>query len=158
MTEPDLSDRTIEPTKETYDQFQEAYDVSEPGLFEGELPNCLITLQRRNRSYGYFSGDRFGRSDGLVTDEIALNPRYFHVARSPKCCPPSPMKWRICGSTIMASPAAAATTIANGPQRMKAIGLQPEQHRQGRRPGNRRQRRSLYHAGRPLRGCVASCS
>ena len=35
------------------------------------------------------------------------------------------MKWRICGSTIAASPAAAAITIANGPQRMKAIGLHP---------------------------------
>src|SRR5262249_48952647 len=44
---------------------------------KGELPNCLITLQRRNRTYGYFSGDRFGRTDGLVTDEIALNPRHF---------------------------------------------------------------------------------
>ena len=47
-------------------------------LFDGELPNCLITLQRSKRSYGYFCGDRFGRADGLVTDEIALNPRYFH--------------------------------------------------------------------------------
>ena len=48
-------------------------------LFDGQLPNCLITLQRSKRSYGYFCGDRFGRTDGLVTDEIALNPRYFHV-------------------------------------------------------------------------------
>jgi hypothetical protein len=79
MTDPDLSDRTIEPTKETYDQFQEAYSYFNRALFDGELPNCLITLQRSRRSYGYFCGDRFGRTDGLVTDEIALNPRYFHV-------------------------------------------------------------------------------
>ena len=79
MTDPDPSDLSIEPTKETYDQFQEAYAYFNRALFEGRLPNCLITLQRSKRSYGYFCGDRFGRTDGLVSDEIALNPRYFHV-------------------------------------------------------------------------------
>jgi hypothetical protein len=77
MTDPDLSDLAIEPTKETYDRFQKAYVYFNRALFEGQLPNCLITLQRSKRSYGYFSGERFGRTDGLVTDEIALNPRYF---------------------------------------------------------------------------------
>jgi SprT-like family protein len=79
MTDTDLSDLSIEPTKETYDQFQEAYAYFNRALFEGQLPNCLITLQRNKRSYGYFCGDRFGRADGLITDEIALNPRYFHL-------------------------------------------------------------------------------
>jgi predicted SprT family Zn-dependent metalloprotease len=78
MTEPVAFDGTIKPTKETYDQIQQAYDYLNRALFRSELPNCLVTLQRRNRAYGYFSGDRFGRSDGLVTDEIALNPRHFH--------------------------------------------------------------------------------
>ena len=78
MAEPVAFDGTIKPTKETYDQIQQAYDYLNRALFKGELPNCLITLQRRNRTCGYFSGDRFGRSDGLVTDEIALNPRHFH--------------------------------------------------------------------------------
>jgi len=41
------------------------------------LPNCLITLQRSKKSYGYFCGDRFGRADGTLTDEIALNPSHF---------------------------------------------------------------------------------
>ena len=35
------------------------------------------------------------------------------------------MKWRICGSTIAASPAAAAITIEEWAERMKAIGLHP---------------------------------
>jgi hypothetical protein len=77
MMDPELSELTIEPTKETYDRFQDAYAYFNRALFEGQLPNCLITLQRSKRSYGYFCGDRFGRDDGLVTDEIALNPRYF---------------------------------------------------------------------------------
>jgi hypothetical protein len=47
-------------------------------LFGGTLPRCLITMQRKNKSYGYFAGDRFGtRDDEEITDEIALNPSHF---------------------------------------------------------------------------------
>ncbi|MBT3039198.1 MAG: SprT-like domain-containing protein [Candidatus Thiodiazotropha sp. (ex Codakia orbicularis)] len=67
----------IRPTKETYDRLQQAYDVLNKSLFGGELPNCLITLQRRKNTYGYFCGERFTREDGISTDEIALNPAHF---------------------------------------------------------------------------------
>lgn len=115
MTEPVALDGTIKPTKETYDQIQQAYDYLNRTLFKGELPNCLITLQRRNRTYGYFSGERFGRSDGLVTDEIALNPRHFHNRPVTEVLATLAHEMGICGSTITASPAAAATIIASGP-------------------------------------------
>ena len=65
------------PTKETYDALQQSYDVLNRSLFKSELPNCLITLQRRKRTYGYFSAERFGREDGHAADEIALNPAHF---------------------------------------------------------------------------------
>lgn len=65
------------PTKETYDTFQQAYDAFNRSLFKSELPNCLITLQRRKGTYGYFSAERFGREDSYVSDEIALNPSHF---------------------------------------------------------------------------------
>ncbi len=51
--------------------------ISTRRSFEVQLPNCLITLQRNKKSYGYFCGDRFGRADGTLTDEIALNPSLF---------------------------------------------------------------------------------
>lgn len=70
-------DQTVKPTKETYDQLQHAYERLNTSLFGGELPNCLITLQRRRRTYGYFSGARFTRDDGQAADEIALNPAHF---------------------------------------------------------------------------------
>jgi predicted SprT family Zn-dependent metalloprotease len=66
------------PTRETYGQLQHAYNYLNRHLFDGQLPNCLITLQRRARSYGYFCGGRFAREDGARTDEIALNPDHFH--------------------------------------------------------------------------------
>ena len=77
MTEQKLNDTIIKPTKETYEALQKAYEVLNKGLFESKFPNCLITLQRRKRSYGYFCGNRFSREDGQLTDEIALNPSHF---------------------------------------------------------------------------------
>lgn len=68
---------TIKPTKETYDRFQQAYEVFNKALFENTLPNALITLQRRKRTFGYFAGGRFSDADGRAADEIALNPVHF---------------------------------------------------------------------------------
>lgn len=66
------------PTRETYTELQHAYDVFNRELFAGELPHCLITLQRKSRrTYGYFSHRRFARGDGTTTDEIAMNPMWF---------------------------------------------------------------------------------
>jgi len=70
-------DLNLRPTQETYDGFQTAYDHFNWHLFDGQLPNCLITLQRKGRSYGYFSPKRFVRQDGKASHEIALNPAYF---------------------------------------------------------------------------------
>lgn len=69
----------IKPTTETYTELQYAYDTFNERLYSGELPECLITLQRKKRAYGYFSADQFSNRAGLKTDEIALNPSYFAV-------------------------------------------------------------------------------
>jgi predicted SprT family Zn-dependent metalloprotease len=71
------------PTQKTAAQLQALYDHLKLSLFENNLPNCsklpdcLITYQRRNRSYGYFAPDRFGQKDGQLTAEIALNPQHI---------------------------------------------------------------------------------
>jgi predicted SprT family Zn-dependent metalloprotease len=66
------------PTIEQYDAFQHAYDYFNEALFDGGLSQCLITLQRRSRTRGYFSGARFSERTGDdTTDEIAMNPAYF---------------------------------------------------------------------------------
>lgn len=71
------ADRSIVPTRDTYDALQHAYDHFNWVLFESELPNCLITLQRKGRTFGYFCRKRFVRDDGTPCDEIALNPIHF---------------------------------------------------------------------------------
>jgi hypothetical protein len=125
MTDPDLSERSIEPTKETYDQFQEAYAYFNRALFEGQLPNCLITLQRNKRSYGYFCGDRFGRADGLVTDEIALNPRYFHVRPVADVLSTLVHEMEHLWQHHCGKPGRGGYHNREWAQRMKAIGLHP---------------------------------
>lgn len=69
---------TPNPTKRHYEELTAAYHFFNKRLFGGKLPNCLITMQRTNKSYGFFAGGRFGTSDGEeITDEIALNPSHF---------------------------------------------------------------------------------
>lgn len=72
-----LGEILVRPTPETYDELQRAYDFFNERLFRGELPPCLITLQRERRTFGYFQSTTFVRRTGETSDEITLNPRYF---------------------------------------------------------------------------------
>ena len=69
--------RTI--TSDEYAGFEGAYDWFNTRLFAGKLPPCLMTLQRKAKSRGYFATDRFGhRADAQAsTDELALNRDTF---------------------------------------------------------------------------------
>ena len=70
----------LDPTNDTYGSFYVAYEFFNAALFDGALPGCLFTMQRRRRrSRGYFSYSRFNhRRDGEeIVDEIALNPQTF---------------------------------------------------------------------------------
>lgn len=62
-----------------YKELQYAYDFFNQRLFKNELPDCVITLQRKKRCYGYFYPSRFIHRDGDTKDEIAMNPSYFAV-------------------------------------------------------------------------------
>lgn len=70
-----------EPTSEAYGELQKAYDFFNDRLWGGDLPNCLLTLQRKKATgFGYFSAKRFVRQDG-ETDELAMNPQHFHCRK-----------------------------------------------------------------------------
>lgn len=62
-----------------YSSFQRAFDWFNDKLFAGELPQVLVTLQRKANSRGYFHAEQFrGRLDPKHhTHEIALNPDTF---------------------------------------------------------------------------------
>ena len=71
--------RPIQPTSETYGELQKAFDFFNVELFHGELPCCLMTLQRQRGARGYFSSDRFESrvEEKDQAHEIALNPACF---------------------------------------------------------------------------------
>lgn len=71
------SKNTSIPTREIYRELQQGYDFFNEKLFDGELPACLLTLQREKSTFGYYSALRFGNLQGGYTDEIAMNPTYF---------------------------------------------------------------------------------
>lgn len=66
-------------TQTEYTTFQIAYDYFNTELFGGQLPQVLISLQRKSKSYGYFCAGMFrNRLDSTVCiDEIAMNPNGF---------------------------------------------------------------------------------
>ena len=55
-----------------YKSFYEAFDWLNAALFDSELPDVVITMQRQRGARGYFSGKRLGQRHGDdVADEIA---------------------------------------------------------------------------------------
>jgi len=58
-------------TQKANPEFLLAFEYLNMSLFENKLPDCSITLQRHNGTYGYFVADRFGRN------EIAINPQHL---------------------------------------------------------------------------------
>lgn len=71
------------PTIDTYSELNQAFDFFNNKLFGGELPKCLITMQRNKRVKGFYSEGRFVNEDGTSMDEIAMNPEYFGVQPLP---------------------------------------------------------------------------
>ena len=56
---------TPKPTMQMYSFVQDAYDFFNDKLFAGELPPCLLTLQREKNTMGYdvlFSFSTFSRA------------------------------------------------------------------------------------------------
>jgi len=70
---------TLTPTIESYGELQQAFDHFNQELFDGQLPQCLFTLQRKRSTYGYYCPQRFANEQGRKSDEIALNPQFFAV-------------------------------------------------------------------------------
>ncbi len=86
------------PTREAYVGFYTAWDYFNSALFENKLPACLITMQRRARSRGFFAGEQFSRrqqeteetepavDEASNVDEIALNPATFRGRTDREIC------------------------------------------------------------------------
>jgi len=115
----------MKPTKAAYDELQRAYDYFNRELFDSNLPECLITLQRDRRSYGYFVRSRFIEAGGETTDEIAMNPAFFAV------CPPEEIMQTLVHEMIhlwqfhFGKPGRRGYHNVEWGQKMESLGLMP---------------------------------
>lgn len=114
------------PTPQTYAELQLAYDHFNQALFSGELPPCLLTLQREKQTHGYYSAKRFVHRDGQsFTDEIALNPSFFSIV------PPQEIMQTIVHEMVHAwqfhfgKPGRRGYHNQEWAEKMEAIGLMP---------------------------------
>ena len=75
---------TPTPSEQTYIPLLEAFNFFNRELFNATLPDVLMTLQRKARTLGYFSRDRFAELKGDArAHEDPMNPAHFRQ-RSPK--------------------------------------------------------------------------
>jgi hypothetical protein len=123
MSELPASDQGIEilsPTEEAYGSFYEAYRIFNTALFEDDLPDCLIIMQRSKRSYGYFAGERFRHRRGSeIVDEIALNPRTFIDRTDREIVSTLVHEMVHSGNSTSASPGGGVITTGSGRRRWR---------------------------------------
>lgn len=67
----------VNPTHEIYSALETAYEHFNRELFDGRLPSCLIVLQRKAKTMGYASHQRWINGKRELVDELAINPEYF---------------------------------------------------------------------------------
>lgn len=65
----------MKPAIKAYSELQQAYDFFNSVLFNGDLPDMLLTFQRGRNTFGYFAPERFTGESSV--SELAMNPDYF---------------------------------------------------------------------------------
>jgi predicted SprT family Zn-dependent metalloprotease len=124
--EEDLDLVEYTATAITYRTFNEAYDLFNQSLFEGELPECLITLQRRKSSKGYFGHQKFAHRRGSeIVDEIALNPETFQDRSDREIASTLVHEMTHCWQHHFGKPSRANYHNREWADRMIALGLMP---------------------------------
>ena len=65
-------------TTKQYKSLDDAYAYFNKKLFGNKLPDCMITLQRHAKAFGFLHPDKFAdRETGAPISELALNPDKF---------------------------------------------------------------------------------
>ena len=81
MTETATQTTAATPTTEQWDAYQRLYEYFNNKLFGGTLPSIILNFSRKANTCGFFSKDRWSRTDGAKTHEISINP--VHLATDP---------------------------------------------------------------------------
>ena len=127
---------TPELTGREYTGIETVYGFFNDRFFGGELPDLLITYQRKAGSCGYYSPGRFERRDGLGrVPELALNPAVFRHQSDMEILQTLGHEmvhhWQFCCGT----PSRTGYHNAEWARKMESIGLMPSDSGQ---PGGRK--------------------
>lgn len=124
------------PTSKMYAEIQTAFDHFNNALFDGKLPSCIVTLQRKNRTPAYFTFERFiDKETKKNIDEIALNPSYFAMQGIKDTMRNLVHQLAHCWQHHYGTPGRARYHNAEWGDRMEQIGLMPSET--GRPGGSR---------------------
>ena len=121
-----MQQQTGAPTMIQYSEFDKAYDYLNGALFGGELPKVLVTFSRKPRMLGYYSPDRWERTNNPedVAGEISFNPDSFESRQLRMFYQPSRTKWpRL--ATPLRNPSRAGYHNVQWGTKMESIGLMP---------------------------------
>jgi hypothetical protein len=117
---------TPTPTEQTYVPLLSAFNHFNRDLFAAALPDCLITLQRKANTLGYFSPNKFAAIDGdALVDEIALNPAVFRVCTPKDICSTLVHEMAHLWQAHFGTPPCAGYHDRQWAAVMRRIGLQP---------------------------------
>lgn len=67
----------ITPTEELYASLKTAYDHFNKALFDGELPDVVLTIDNNPRTRGYFSPQRWTNKQGELVHQVSMNSTRF---------------------------------------------------------------------------------
>lgn len=127
-------DSQSDHTHIAYNGLDGAYKFFNERLFSGSLPFCLITLQRKKGSYGYFSPNRFAANE-LKTDEIALNPLTFLERTTEQVLSTLAHEMVHLWQQHFGKPGRGNYHNQQWADKMVNIGLEPQDHKTGKQVG-----------------------
>lgn len=120
------TDKSPAITPIEYSGLQEAYDHFNGEPFNGQLPDVLITYQRKAHSLGYFAADRFSsRTEKFAKHELALNPDGFIDKTDKQICQTLVHEQVHVWQKAHGKPASRGYHNTEWAAKMKTIGLQP---------------------------------
>jgi predicted SprT family Zn-dependent metalloprotease len=150
----DTDEAVLSPTEETSRDFYTAFVHFNEAMFDGQLRDCLITMQRQSNTRGYFANGRFGhRQSASILDEIALNPATFKGRTDREIISTLVHEMAQLWQQQFGKPGRGRYHNRQWADKMEALGLMPSSTGQ---PGGKRtgQRQPLHHRRRSVRHLV----
>jgi predicted SprT family Zn-dependent metalloprotease len=131
-------------TIKAFSELQTAFDYFNKELFDGQLPDCMITLDNKGvNNLGYFSEDRYESVDGETKDNIAMNP--VHLISRPLMEVFSTLVHEMCHLWEAHEPESKSARAYHSKRwgsKMESIGLMPSNTGE---PGGKRTGQKMTH-------------